>query len=71
MMLQTLLRWCVRIVLPFIHWRVPVALLRGQVEGRAANDLAPIEVDAAPPEVRSLARAKAPRTHKKAIHLPF
>ena len=35
----------------------PLALLRGQVEGRAANDLAPIEVDAAPPEVRSLARA--------------
>jgi two-component system sensor histidine kinase TctE len=34
-----------------------LALLRRQVEGRAANDLAVIEVDAAPPEVRSLARA--------------
>lgn len=29
MMLQNLLRWCVRIVLPFIRWRVPVVLLRG------------------------------------------
>lgn len=29
MKLQTLLRWCMRIVLPFVHWRVPVALLRG------------------------------------------
>ena len=29
MKLQTWLRWCVRIVLPFIHWRVPVVLLRG------------------------------------------
>ncbi len=35
----------------------PLTLLRRQVEGRAANDLAPIEIDAAPPEVRSLARA--------------
>lgn len=35
----------------------PLALLRGKVEGRAANDLAPIEVSAAPPEVRSLAQA--------------
>jgi two-component system sensor histidine kinase TctE len=35
----------------------PLTLLRRQVEGRAANDLAPIEVEAAPPEVRSLARA--------------
>jgi two-component system sensor histidine kinase TctE len=35
----------------------PLALLQGQVEGRAANDLTPIQVDAAPPEVRSLARA--------------
>lgn len=35
----------------------PLSLLRRQVEGRAANDRAPIEVDAAPPEVRSLARA--------------
>ena len=35
----------------------PLALLQRQVEGRAANDLAPIEIDAAPPEVRSLARA--------------
>jgi two-component system sensor histidine kinase TctE len=35
----------------------PLALLQSQVEGRAANDLAAIEVDAAPPEVRSLARA--------------
>jgi two-component system sensor histidine kinase TctE len=35
----------------------PLALLQGQVEGRAANDLTPIGIDAAPPEVRSLARA--------------
>jgi len=35
----------------------PLALLRGQVEGRAPNDLAPLKVDAAPPEVRALARA--------------
>ena len=35
----------------------PLTLLRGKVEGRAANDLAPIEVSAAPPEVRSLAQA--------------
>jgi two-component system sensor histidine kinase TctE len=35
----------------------PLALLQSQVEGRAANHLAPIEVNAAPPEVRSLARA--------------
>jgi hypothetical protein len=26
---QTWLRWCMRIVLPFIGWRVPVVLLRG------------------------------------------
>ncbi|MBN8420163.1 MAG: hypothetical protein J0L73_14695 [Verrucomicrobia bacterium] len=30
MKLQTLLRRCVRIVLPFVHWRVPVTLLRGR-----------------------------------------
>ncbi|MDP1899251.1 MAG: sensor histidine kinase [Rubrivivax sp.] len=35
----------------------PLALLKRQVEGRAPNDLAPIELEAAPPEVRSLARA--------------
>jgi two-component system sensor histidine kinase TctE len=35
----------------------PLALLRRQVEGRAANLLAPIRLEAAPPEVRSLARA--------------
>jgi len=35
----------------------PLALLQRQVEGRAANDLAPIKLDAAPPEVRSLAQA--------------
>ena len=35
----------------------PLALLQRQVEGRAANDLAPIGLDAAPPEVRALARA--------------
>lgn len=35
----------------------PLAVLRGKVEGRAANDLAPIEISAAPPEVRSLAQA--------------
>ena len=35
----------------------PLGLLQRQVEGRAANDLAPIQVEAAPPEVRSLARA--------------
>lgn len=29
MILQTLLRRCVRIVLPIVHWRVPVVLLRG------------------------------------------
>lgn len=29
MKLQTLLRWCMRIVLPFVHWRMPVVLLRG------------------------------------------
>lgn len=36
MKLQTLLRWCMRIVLPFVHWRVPVLLLRGpaRVSGR-------------------------------------
>ena len=35
----------------------PLALLQRQVEGRAANDLAPIRLDAAPPEVRALAGA--------------
>jgi len=35
----------------------PLALLQKQVEGRAANDLAPIGLHAAPPEVRALARA--------------
>jgi two-component system sensor histidine kinase TctE len=35
----------------------PLALLQSQVEGRQANSLAAIEVNAAPPEVRSLARA--------------
>lgn len=35
----------------------PLALLRRQVEGRAANDLAPISLEAAPTEVYSLARA--------------
>jgi two-component system, OmpR family, sensor histidine kinase TctE len=35
----------------------PLAALQQQVEGRASNDLAPIELDAAPPEVRALARA--------------
>lgn len=35
----------------------PLALLQRQVEGRAANDLTPIQLDAAPPEVRSLAGA--------------
>lgn len=35
----------------------PLALLQRQVEGRAANDLTPIRLDAAPPEVRSLAAA--------------
>lgn len=35
----------------------PLSLLQEQVADRAANDLAPIEVEAAPPEVRSLARA--------------
>ncbi|MBP6676538.1 MAG: sensor histidine kinase N-terminal domain-containing protein [Vitreoscilla sp.] len=35
----------------------PLALLQHKVEGRAANLLAPIQLEAAPPEVRSLARA--------------
>ncbi|MDI4633176.1 sensor histidine kinase N-terminal domain-containing protein [Pelomonas sp. V22] len=35
----------------------PLALLQRQVEGRAANDLAPIQLSAAPPEVRALAGA--------------
>ena len=35
----------------------PLSLLQRQVEGRAANDLAPIEIEAAPPEVHALARA--------------
>jgi two-component system, OmpR family, sensor histidine kinase TctE len=35
----------------------PLARLRLLVEGRAPNDLAPIRLDEAPPEVRALARA--------------
>jgi two-component system sensor histidine kinase TctE len=35
----------------------PLARLRALVEGKAPNDLAPIRLDEAPPEVRSLARA--------------
>jgi two-component system sensor histidine kinase TctE len=35
----------------------PLTLLQRQVEGRAANDLAPIRIEAAPPEVHALARA--------------
>jgi two-component system sensor histidine kinase TctE len=35
----------------------PLAALRGQVEGRRPNDLAPIELEAAPREVRALASA--------------
>jgi two-component system, OmpR family, sensor histidine kinase TctE len=35
----------------------PLARLRSLVEGRAANDLRPIELDAAPQEVRALAQA--------------
>lgn len=35
----------------------PLAALQRQVEGRAANDLAAIELASAPPEVRALARA--------------
>ncbi|MEH0168128.1 sensor histidine kinase [Roseateles microcysteis] len=35
----------------------PLTALQRQVEGRAANDLAPIQISAAPPEVRALARA--------------
>lgn len=35
----------------------PLAVLQGQVEGRAANDLTPIKITDAPPEVRSLALA--------------
>ncbi|HJV62500.1 MAG TPA: sensor histidine kinase [Albitalea sp.] len=35
----------------------PLAALQRRVEGRRANDLAPIEIEAAPLEVRSLARA--------------
>lgn len=35
----------------------PLALLQGEVEGRAANDLAPLRMEAAPPEVHALARA--------------
>ncbi|MBV8604914.1 MAG: sensor histidine kinase [Pelomonas sp.] len=35
----------------------PLAALQRQVAGRAANDLSPISLDAAPPEVRSLAQA--------------
>jgi len=35
----------------------PLARLRSMVESRAPNDLAPVRVDAAPEEVRSLARA--------------
>jgi len=35
----------------------PIARLRGLVEGRRPNDLRPIELDAAPQELRSLAQA--------------
>jgi two-component system sensor histidine kinase TctE len=35
----------------------PLTRLRHLVEGKAPNDLAPIELEAAPPEVRSLAQA--------------
>ncbi|MCH7342957.1 sensor histidine kinase N-terminal domain-containing protein [Pelomonas sp. CA6] len=35
----------------------PLSVLQRQVEGRAANDLAPIKISAAPPEVRALAGA--------------
>lgn len=35
----------------------PLAVLQSQVEGRAANDLTPIKITDAPPEVRSLALA--------------
>ncbi len=35
----------------------PLARLRGEVEGRAPNDLAPIKLEAAPEEMRGLARA--------------
>ena len=35
----------------------PLALLRRKVEGRAVNDLTPIQLNAAPLEVRALARA--------------
>jgi two-component system sensor histidine kinase TctE len=35
----------------------PLALLQARVAGRAANDLTPIQLEAAPPEVRSLAQA--------------
>ncbi|MBE0550161.1 MAG: sensor histidine kinase N-terminal domain-containing protein, partial [Rubrivivax sp.] len=35
----------------------PLALLQSRVQGRAANDMTPIELEAAPPEVRSLAGA--------------
>jgi len=35
----------------------PLTALQGHVEGRAANDLTPIEIDAAPREVHALARA--------------
>lgn len=35
----------------------PLAVLQSQVEGRAANDLTPIKINDAPPEVRSLALA--------------
>ena len=35
----------------------PLSILRKQVEGQSANDMAPIEVESAPLEVRSVARA--------------
>jgi len=35
----------------------PLALLQARVAGRASNDLTPIQLEAAPPEVRSLALA--------------
>jgi two-component system, OmpR family, sensor histidine kinase TctE len=35
----------------------PLALLQSRVQGRSAQDISPIQLDAAPPEVRSLAGA--------------
>ena len=51
------------VLMSFIVWAgiraglKPLALLQGQVEGRAANDLAPLQLEVAPPEVHALARA--------------